>query len=264
MSWKNIVPVVGEDLWELSKRAEAVYECPLDTSGKRVGPLVPYAGKDELGRNFVGEAYFNFGEVEPYLQLVAAFARKIWYQVEAKVLSGELEKPTTVVGIPDGGRTLGQMLAYNSGLRFVYPTKVAKIAQVEGGPKKDEYDLVFTRSTLSAADKVLVCDDVHNNFKNIRITLDAIWATGAGIAGLCSGLNRSVKYDDVYQYEQEGTSPLNVAIFTAIRKPLPEYRQDDLAVAADMAAGNIEWHAKKNWARLKKAMDDAEAAAKGR
>lgn len=59
---------------------------------------------------------------------------------------------------------------------------------------------------------------------------------------LVGALNRSPVYDTSYK---------SLPVIASIREPYPEYDQDDPAVAADIAAGNIELEVKKNWARLR-------------
>lgn len=46
------------------KALDGYYECPKDTAGKRLGPLVGYAGRDNLGRQYVGDIYANFAVAE--------------------------------------------------------------------------------------------------------------------------------------------------------------------------------------------------------
>src|SRR3989338_11111063 len=109
-----ITPSLGEDLLELGKRCSAVYICPKDGSVRK-GPLVAYAGKDGKGRNLVGDIYFNFRRIEVHPKAVEAFAEAACQKLRDQDL---LDVFDTVCGIPQGGRTFGQMLALLARQRF--------------------------------------------------------------------------------------------------------------------------------------------------
>lgn len=247
MKWKSITPRVDSNPWELGVLCDAVYQCPKDPeTGKRLGPLVPYAGKDARGRNLVGDDYFNFAKIEEQPQVLDFFATKIARLI---AFSDVLCRATTIVGIPDGGRSLGQAVARFANRRFVYPVKVPRPKLP--GATKDEFNFVFTRIELSEDDFVIVCDDVHNNFQNTGIVLDEIKATGAKVIGLCSALNCSMTFDHHYLQANSGPGAVSIPIATAIRRAIPEFDQDDPAVIDDIRSGNLEPHVKANWERLK-------------
>lgn len=256
MNWTPIVPAPGTDPWALAEECNALYECPKDSSGKRLGPLVPYAGKDKQGRNLVGDVYFNFARIEEQTAAADYFASLLARQVLA---NEHTSKATTIVGVPDGGRSLGQLLARYTKQRFIYPLKVPKPAAP--GAVKEEFELVFKRLAPEKGELLLVCDDVNNNFENTDTALNEIGKTGAIVVGLCSALNRSPTIGAVYVPKAGTFANKALPVVTVIRKPLLEYEQDDPAVAADFSAGNIEREVKKNWARLKAIMSDARAKA---
>jgi hypothetical protein len=104
---------------------------------------------------------------------------------------------------------------------------------------------------------------VHNNFQNTDDALNAIGQTGARVVGLCSALNRSPNVGSVYTPKTGVFGDIPLPIVSAIRRPLPEYNQDDPEVAADIAAGNIEPKVKDNWAKLKAIMMAARSGASG-
>ena len=249
-NWSPIIPKAGDDPWELAMRCNALYECPKDASGKRLGPLVPYAGKDAKGRNLVGDVYFNFARIEEYPLVVHYFAELLMPKIFSN--AGVVAHASTLIGIPDGGRSLGQMVALVCKKRFVYPAKVKR--PTPAGAIKEEDDLVFKRFELSAGEPVIVCDDVHNNFQNTDDILNEIGKTGAKVVALCSGLNRSPIVDSIYVPKAGMYAGFSLPVVSAIRKPLLEYEQDDPAVAADFSAGNIERNVKANWAKLKEIM----------
>lgn len=235
---KSIIPLLGEDLLELGKRCNAVYVCP-KVGSKRKGPLVAYAGKDGKGRNLVGDIYFDFRRIEVHLKVVEVYARAIYANLRFNYL---LDSFDTVCGIPNGGRTLGQELARITGKKFAYADKKPKTT--EAG-KKQEYTWDLSQFDFEKGERVAIVDDVFNNFQNTDNTLSEIAITGANIVLLVGALNRSPIYDTTYK---------GLPVIASIREAYPEYEQDDPAVVADIAAGNLELEVKKNWARLVAAM----------
>lgn len=236
---KPIIPLPGEDLLELGKRCNAVYICP-KVGSERKGPLVAYAGKDSRDRNLVGDIYFNFRRIEVHPEAVRAFAEAACQKLRDQ---GLLDLFDTVCGIPQGGRTFGQMLAFVAGKRFAYADKKPK--PTEAG-KKQEYTWDLSQFDFEPGERVAIAEDVYNNFQNTDSTLAEIAATGAQIVLLVGALNRSPIHDTTYK---------GLPVVASIREAYPEYEQDDLAVAADIAAGKLELEVKKNWPRLCAAME---------
>src|SRR3989344_8924856 len=127
-----IIPIPGENLFELAKRCNALYICPKEGSVRK-GPLVVYAGQDSKGRNLVGDIYFNFRRIESNPKAVEAFAGVAYERIRGQNLLNSFD---TVCGIPQGGRTFGQMLAFVAGKRFAYADKKPKPTDFG---KKQEY-----------------------------------------------------------------------------------------------------------------------------
>ena len=61
-------------------------------------------------------------------------------------------------------------------------------------------------------------------------------------------INRSPDGVTVYEYRDR-----LIPIVQSVLIPTPEYRQDHPYVADDIAAGNVVWKPKDNWAKLKAA-----------
>jgi orotate phosphoribosyltransferase len=240
---KLIIPLPGENLLDLGKRCNGVYVCPKDGSVRK-GPLVPYAGKDSQQRNLVGDIYFNFRRIEPHLKVVEAFAEAAYNKLRNQ---GLLDTFDTVCGIPHGGRTFGQELARIAGKKFAYADKKPK--PTEAG-KKQEYTWDLSQFEFEKGERVAVGEDVYNNFQNTDNTLSEIAVTGADVVLLVGALNRSPLYHSSYFIRTGRSIGKRVPIVASICEAYPEYEQDDPAVAADIAAGNIEWEVKKNWAKL--------------
>ncbi len=226
-----IIPYPGENLLELGKRCNAVYVCP-KVGSERKGSLVAYAGKDGQGRNLVGDIYFNFRRIEVHPKVVEAFANAAYQKLCDQ---GLIDSFDTVCGIPQGGRTFGQMLALVAGKRFVYADKKPK--PTEAG-KKQEYSWDLSQFDFEQGERVAVTEDVFNNFQNTDNTSDEIAATGVSVVLLVGALNRSPIYDTAYK---------GIPVVASIREAYPEYKQDDPAVIADIAAGRLELEVKKKW-----------------
>ncbi len=236
-----IIPRPGDSLLDLSKRCDALYICPKE-GDRRLGLLVPYAGKDKKDRNLVGDFYFNFRRIERQPLVVEAFAVAAF-----KKLGSLIETFDTVCGIPNGGRSFGQTFARIAGKQFVYPEK--KAIPTEPG-KKQEYEWDLSQFDFDKNERVAVAEDVFNNFQNTDSTLEQVARTGAKVTLLVGALNRSPTYEMTYTPKKGLLAGTALPIVASIREAYPEYTQDDPAVAADVAAGNIEWEVKKNWARL--------------
>ncbi len=242
---KPIIPLPGEDLLELGKRCNAVYVCP-KVGSLRKGPLVAYAGKDSRGRNLVGDIYFNFRRIEVHPKAVEAFAEVACQKLRDQ---GLIDSFDTVCGIPQGGRTFGQMLALVAGKRFAYADKKPKPTEVG---KKQEYTWDLSQFDFEHGERVAIAEDVFNNFQNTDSTLEEIAMTGVDIVLLVGALNRSPIHGEFYTPKNYRVKVL--PIIASIREGYPEFEQDDPAVIADIAAGKLELEVKKNWARLCAAM----------
>lgn len=246
---QNVIhPEPRDDLWLLARGCNALYLCPKQ-EGLRVGPLVPYAGKDAKGRNLVGDIYFNFRRIEPHLPVVEFFAQETKRKLENRRM---LDRFDTVCGIPEGGRTFGQELAKQCGKRFVYALKKPK--PTEPG-KKQEYEWDLSQFDIASGERLAVTEDVFNNFQNTDNTLTEVGKTGARVVLLVGALNRSGFVDEIYTPRISASVNMSFPVVCALCEPYPEYEQDDPEVAADIARGNIEWEVKKNWGKLMSAMD---------
>lgn len=246
---KIIEPNIGESLISLAIRCNALYICPKDARGNRLGPLVAYAGKGKDGRNLIGDIYFNFRKIEQWHLVLEYFARVIYKNL---IASGLLHEFDTICGIPEGGRTLGQSLGSLYQKRFVYATKVPK--PTEPG-KKQEYRWDLSQFEFVAGERLLVMEDVINNLQNTNNMLEQIACTGAKVVLLGAALNRSPFADKSYTPRSGPFADQELPIVCALREPFPEYEQSDPEVVADVVNGNIEFEVKKNWPKLIAAME---------
>ena len=218
---------------ELGKRCNAIYICP-KVGSVRKGPLVVYAGKDSKGRNFVGDFFLNFRRIETHPKVVEVFAEIAWNKLRKQ---GLLYTFDTICGIPQGGRTFGQMLALIARKRFVYADKKPKPTEVG---KKQEYSWDLSQFEFEPGERIAIAEDVYNNFQNTDNTIRELEGV-AKVVLLVGAFNRSPIYDADYK---------GLPVVASIREAYPEYEQNDPAVAEDIASGRLEFEVKKNWASL--------------
>lgn len=247
----TIIPLSTEEsLMELSKRCNAVYICP-KVNGVRKGPMVAYAGKDSQGLNLIGDIYFNFRRIEEHPQVVMAFAKEVHNRLNDLQLEHAFD---TICGVPNGGRTLGQALAFATGKRFVYPTKEPK--PCDPG-KKQEYTWDLSQFEFEPGERVAIAEDIFNNFQNTSNTLEEIAKTGAEVVLLAGGLNRSPIFDIHYTPSVGLFMGQSFPVVAAISEPYPEYEQSYPEVAEEVAAGNIVYDVKNSWGMLLSLMNTA-------
>ncbi|MFA4833886.1 MAG: orotidine 5'-phosphate decarboxylase / HUMPS family protein [Patescibacteria group bacterium] len=241
----NHVQIVPGDHVAMLDNCDGFYESPRDASGNYVGPLVAYAGKYDTPSgelNFVGRCYFNLAKVEE---------RPLVRQVFCRDLAGKFKNlskiPGAIMGMPMGSIQLTATLGDFLGCRTIFAEK--KVIEPASEGKKEKSILVLGRHEVKKGEVVFIVEDVCNNFSTTDKAIKLIEEAGGIFGGIICFVNRSDK-----------TEWAGKPIVSLIHKPSPEFKQDDSAVRDLIAAGNICWEPKKEWARLKKAMADAQSA----
>lgn len=218
------------------------YACPKDADGKRLGPLVGYAGTydgpDGAKLHYVGDIYADFAMVERYGVVMLRWA----YDLKRR-----LPKCDVVCGAPIGGMSFAQFLALESGKTYVFPEKL--VTEAKTADRREKASLVWGRHTVEPGQKVLLVEDVANNFSTTDELIRLVVSQGAEVAGLACLQNRSPTVETEFV-----VSNLTVPVIALVRKQIPQYKQDDPDVAADVAKGNVVWKPKTEWARLEAAM----------
>jgi orotate phosphoribosyltransferase len=239
-------------------RAEAAYyECPKTASGRRLGPLVGYAGKDASGRQFVGDVYINFARAERHPALLQAFARQLRAKAAARGLDPLWEGVQGFCGAPEGGKAFAYQLALDAGRDFIYPEKsVTALASAAG---REVSNLGFNRHEPEPGQSWFIVEDVCNNFSTTAALVQTIESFGASVAGILCFLNRSPSVGRTYAPRPGLVLP----VLALVEKTFAQYAQDDPEVAADLAAGNVVWSPKREWPRLAGAMAGSGAFASG-
>ena len=230
------------------RRLDGYYDCPKDAEGKRLGPLVGYAGKDEQKRQKVGDVYANFAMSEEWAELMFLWATALSKKIREKFGNRRL----VICAAPLGAMTIGPFVALQCNCRYIYPEK--KVTAVATETSREESVLVFDRHKVRAGDEVVILEDVTNNFSTTQDLIKLIEKQGGTVVGIACLLNRSLTIGDTYCVRYK----LNVPVISLVRKKIMEYIQDDPKVSADIASGNVVWKPKNDWPRLKEAMDSAQ------
>lgn len=226
------------DAYGILKDCDALYESPKGADGKYIGPLVAYAGMDETGKNFVGFHYVNIAQAEQE------------YQARVELSKMMAEKITQVVGKPDRliAAPMGGIIFAASTANFLetkasfFEKKVTKLADIENNTR-EESELVYKRHNLAQGEKVIIFEDLCNNFSTTQKMIELLREMGAEVVAIACIFNRSDKEEF-----------MGIPVIAVMHIPIPEYKQDDPAVKDIIESGNIVLSPKKEWPRLKEAM----------
>ncbi len=234
---------------EVLSSVRGYYKCPKDKSGKRLGPLVGYAGRDENDKQYVGDVYVNFAKAEENTHVLDGFADFIVRLEPFKAI----ELIDVFLGAPEGGKALALLLALKTGCRCVSPEK--KTIELETPTSREKTKFVFGRHSLSPSgrvERVVLVEDVLNNFSSTEKLIRLVHDNGGAVIAIVSFLNRSLReIRDTY------ISPVlehGIPIISLVDIPIPEYRQDDPEVSDDISRGNVIWKPKDRWSELEAAM----------
>jgi orotate phosphoribosyltransferase len=246
---KELLAKNGDDPIEVLKAVQGYYECPKDADGKRLGKLVGYAGKYEAADNnkkqYVGDVYINFARAEQYPIVMNHFM---------EILKNKLEKDSTtlefdiVCGPQMGGVVAASIFALVMDKRYICAEK--EITAVKTETMREQSKLVFGRHTLNQGDRVVIMEDVLNNFSTTKETIELIEGAGGTVVGIIGLLNRSPNIENEYDYT--GSNPRKIPVIALVRKDIKEYKQDDPFVSEDIAKGNVSLKPKSEWSSLVK------------
>lgn len=238
---------------DLLKRCGGFYECPKAADGTRLGPLVGYAGRDEEGRQFVGDAYLNFAAAERHGVVLRSLAE----QLQARLEEAGIERIDGFCGAPEGGKALAAVLAVLAERGYIFPEKKVTATATAGSRERSE--LSFSRHEPGRGEHWVLVEDVCNNFSTTAALVELVERHGAQVAGIACVFNRSTLFGDRFAHGS-GERALSLPIVSLVRRELPQYRQDDADVAADVLNGNVVWKPKHEWGALAAAMRRAAEA----
>src|SRR3989344_3668274 len=111
--------------------------------------------------------------------------------------------------------------------------------------------LVFARHAIALGLRYAIVEDVCNNFSTTAELVKLIESCGGTVSVIVCLLNRSLTVRKLFTIAPGGSS---YPVVSLVDVPIPEYRQDDPAVANDIAAGNVVLKPKNEWPRLMEAM----------
>lgn len=221
-------------------RLGGYYICPKDTDGRRLGPLVGYAGTDEKRRQKVGDIYANFAKMEEYPRILDYYASALLARIDPKFL----DNVDVFCGMPMGGIKLSGLLALDSWKQDMYLEKGVLVPETP--TTREVSELTFGRHEVQEGARVILVEDVVNNFSTTGAAIELFKSGGAEVIGILCLLNRS----DHTEYDRD------LPVVSMVWQPMPQYTQDDPAVAEDIARGNLIAKPKKkdDWARLQAIM----------
>lgn len=242
----RIRPVIAQDRhFETLYNCGGCYECPKDAQGRRLGPLVGYAGKydgpDGKKLQWVGDVYANFAKAEPYPNVLKFFAICLATELDAKV---GLQKIDVFCGAPIGGYSLADALGLMNDMEVIKAEK--KVVAVATSTSREKSELVFARHNIKRGAHYVIVEDVCNNFSTTAELIKLIAEAGGEPVGIACFLNRSPQFGTVFH---------TLPIMSVVRRVINEWRQDDPAVATDVVTGNVVWKPKDEWDRLMEAME---------
>lgn len=250
--WNAIADIItGEPMHVLHMR-NGLYMCPIGQDGKRLGPLVGYAGtypdEDGMPKQWVGDVYVNFAKIDEYPGDLHDFARKIRNTLRNLNL---LHSMDVFCGAPIGGYSFSHALGAVRECRVIKAEK--KVLRPATSMGRERSKLVFARHAVEQGERVAIVEDVCNNFSTTEQLISLIEQSGGTAVSIICILNRSLTVDDTYT-SANGTK---IPVVSLVRLPIKEYRQDDPVVAEDIANGNVVWKPKNEWPRLMEAMKNA-------
>ncbi|OGG78475.1 hypothetical protein A3A36_01530 [Candidatus Kaiserbacteria bacterium RIFCSPLOWO2_01_FULL_52_12b] len=211
----------------------------MDTTGSPRGPLVGYAGQYEDGgnlRNYVGFVYYFVGRGDQWPHIA-----EHWAKSHAQLLASF--EPDLLVAAPMGGISYASVLKQKVGCRGIFVEK--KVLQTADIGKREKSKLVLGRYDIYAGDRVVLIEDIVNNFSTTKEMTDLVEVAGATVIAIASVINRS---DMSSYWPSPERDPLPVIALQ--HRPTPQYRQDDPVVRRHIEAGNVVMKPKDQWSEL--------------
>lgn len=256
---------VPGDVIATLRNCHGYYERPVAKNGRRIGPLVVYAGTYEVNepgepkfKHYVGHTYYNMAKAEVYPEVLERFAadwKAEWYKVWYKTVPRGTEDPKIFLAAPMGGILFAAYLAamFNDAKVVYAEKKVKKIGQ---GLERDETELVLDRHAdeILPGDQIVIVEDVCNNLTTASALVKLVEEHNGCVAGLGCVIDRSVRAET----QRLSVLHRSIPIVSVARVPTVQFRQDDPEVAADVQMGYVVWKpkAKGSWRLLMDVMDE--------
>lgn len=231
---EEVYKVDQVDPFTLLKEGGGWYKCPKDPQGNRLSYLVGYGN---FGLQWVGDEYVNFAMIEENANTTRKLASMLANKINKSI---KPESWDTICAVPEGGKTIGAMLAlFYPDKRYIYPDQ-----------KQDERGvsvLTFGRHRINPGDRVFLVEDVVCNFTRVAKLCNVIDIAGGRVVGIVNVFNRS-NFDDWFSLR--GFRGGCVPLISLIRRNIKQHAQDDPYVKDDIAKRNVVWDPKKDWKKL--------------
>ena len=236
-------PIIAGNPLATLKACGGYYKSPEDNEGHFMGPLAAYAGTYDTAdgpKNYVGVEYFNFACAEDNALVRDYFASLIATAVKKAGLSCNV-----ALGAPMGGILLAGDVGRIIGCRSIFAEKkILAVAKPAEGLKEIS-GLIVDRHTINDGDKVIIVEDVCNNFSTTEKLQNVIKSYGGELVAIACAFNRSGKSD------WKG-----IPVLAGHFIPTEQFRQDDEKVAELVKAGKVIWKPKAEWGNLLAAMEE--------
>lgn len=247
------------DYLDLVREQGGEYRCPEDFEGRPIGPLVALEARYSVDRSnletaqYVSKTFYNFAWLEQtnprlYRELCRPVAQKT-----CKTL--ELTKDDYILSVPYGGLFLGFETAGMLQCRFAAAEKHFFLHRNETVHEKlpepavgMKYKLVLKRHRIERGARVVIADDVCNNFSVIIGLLQQVINLAKPIGIICM-LNRSTQS----QFICPGFPAL--PILSVVHQPTEQFRQDNPRVVQAVRDGRVCWWPRQKWLELLTAMN---------
>lgn len=239
-------PVIVQDVLATLKNCRGYYKYPKGEDGKRLGPLVGYAGTYDAThgekKHFVGEVYYNFAMAEQWPHVLQNFAERL-----GRIMR-DCPEVSIVLGAPMGGIRLAGALGTSLDCRVIFAEK--KVTQAVTGGEREKSVLVVDRHEISEGDRVALIEDICNNFSTTEQLVDLVTNKGGRVTAIVCAINRS----PFAEYTMHHPLLPVVPVVSLVHVPTQQWKQEDPEVREDVARGNVVWKAKPNWPMLEAAM----------
>lgn len=240
----------GVDHLRTLENCQGHYACPVGPDGMLLGPVVgytaPYTASDGSQKKWVGLEYFNFAQADQWPAVIAEFAESLMVQLNSRGIA-----PDIIVGAPLAGVKLSQEVAHVVGCRHIFAEK-KPVGFDSDGKVIEELILGRYEGAIRTGDTVVIGEELVNNASTTKKLIELIESAGGHVMAIICAINRSYPFKQTF-WDAPERDP--IPIIGVINRSTPQYRQDDPVVAEAIAAGNVVWKPKYEWARLKQAME---------
>lgn len=222
------------------------YESPKNAKGDYIGPLVAYAGKyqTEIGeKNYVGFKYYNFARVEPDPLAREYFARLIGEEIKMAAIGYDL-----VIGAPMGGFLLADALGQYLECRTIFAEKqVIALTDPDKGTKEIS-ELIIKRHEIFPGDRVIIVEDVCNNFSTTSKLKELIEAHQGQLVAIACAINRS--NETFWISPPVDVDAKKFPVYEGLFIPTEQYHQEDPTVKTLVEDGKVVWNPKQSWEQI--------------